>query len=183
MARGVVVSFDRAKGFGFLRSAGYHEDIFVHRSDIDGGATLRPGQRVEFAASETERGLRATRVVPGRPGLSPTMAAAGLLVAALVAATGGLREAGLGWLGAWLGAIGVVTWAAYARDKRRAALHERRVPEAVLLGLALIGGSPAAAAAMLVLRHKTRKPSFLMGFAAVVLAQVAAGMAYWRWIR
>ena len=183
MARGIVVSFDQAKGFGFLRSSSYHEDIFVHRSDVEGGATLRSGQRVEFSASETERGLRASRVIPGRPGLSPAMTAGGLLIAALVGVAGGLREAGLGWFGAWLGAIGAVTWAAYAWDKRRAGLHERRVPEAVLLGLALAGGSPAAAVAMFTLRHKTRKASFLLGFAGVVAVQVALAVAYWRWGR
>jgi len=183
MARGVVVSFDSIKGFGFIRSRSYHEDVFVHRSDVDGGATLRSGQRVEFSAAETERGLRARWVVPGRVGISPAMAAGALLIAVLVGMTESLRRTGLQWFGAWLGAIGAVTWAAYAWDKRRAALGERRVRESVLLGLALIGGSPAAAVAMFTLRHKTRKPRFLAGFAAVVAVQVAAGVAYWRWGR
>ena len=181
MARGVVVSFDRRRGFGFVRSSSYPEDVFVHLSSIDGGQPLTIGQRVEFVAEPDERGLRAKRVVPGRPGLSPTLAAAGFMIAVLFAVAGGLHKAGLGWLGAWLGAIGVLTWATYAWDKRRAAVEKRRVPEAVLLGLALIGGSPAAAVAMVVLHHKTRKPSFLMGFAAVVLVQVALVAAYLRW--
>ena len=183
MARGVVVSFDSIKGFGFIRSSSFHEDVFVHRSDVDGGVALRSGQRVEFAASETEKGLRAVRVVPGHAGLSPAMVAGGLLVAVLVGITEGLRRAGLQWFGAWLGAIGAVTWAAYAWDKRRAAPGERRVRESVLLGLALIGGSPAAAVAMFTLRHKTRKPRFLAGFAAVVAVQVVAGLVWWRWGR
>lgn len=178
MARGVVVSFDLHRGFGFIRSASYPDDVFVHISAVEGHAPLRSGQRVEFVAEPDERGLRAKRVVPGARGLSPAMSAAGILIAVLIGVAEVLRRLGLGWFGAWLGAIGVVTWVAYAWDKRQATLDRRRVPEAVLLGLALVGGSPAAAMAMLVLRHKTRKRSFLMGFAGVLVAQVGMAAAY-----
>ncbi len=103
-----------------------------------------------------------------------------MLVAALVAIEEGLRHLGLRWYAALVGAIWGVTWFVYARDKRRAGLGERRVPEAVLLGLALVGGSPAAAVAMLILRHKTRKASFLLKFAAVVALQVALAVVVFR---
>ena len=36
MARGVVVSFDLHKGFGFIRSPDYREDVFVHVTAVDG---------------------------------------------------------------------------------------------------------------------------------------------------
>jgi uncharacterized membrane protein YsdA (DUF1294 family)/cold shock CspA family protein len=183
MASGVVVSFDLGKGFGFIRSPEYREDIFVHVEEVDGRVPLRSGQRVRFVAKDTERGLRATRVVPGSVGLSPAMSAAGFLVAILVAVTGALHKAGLGWVGAYLGAIGTATWAAFAWDKRQAGLGGRRVPEAVLLGLSLLGGSPAAAVAMFILRHKTSKPSFQAKFAMVVVAQVAAIGGWWLWRR
>ncbi len=183
MARGVVVSFDNRRGFGFIRSPEFREDVFVHVEAVDGRVPLRSGQRVEFAAEAAGRGPRAIRVVPGRQGLSPAMAAGGLLIAVLVASAGTLRKLGLAWFGAWLGAVGLASWFAFAWDKRQAGVGGRRVPEAVLLGLALAGGSPASAVAMLVLRHKTRKPTFLLGFAAVVLAQVGAVAAYFRWGR
>ena len=51
------------------------------------------------------------------------------------------------------------------------------MPEAVLLGLALVGGSPAAALAMGLLRHKTRKPPFLVAFAVVLLVQAGLLLA------
>ena len=183
MAPGVVVSFDLRKGFGFIRSPEYREDVFVHVEDVDGRVPLKSGQRVRFDAEATGRGLRATRVVPGRMGLSPTMAAAGLLIAVLVAITGGLHKAGVGWIGAYLGAIGVATWAAFAWDKRQAGLQARRVPESVLLGLSMLGGSPAAAVAMSILRHKSSKVSFRVKFAIVVVAQVAALTGWWLWRR
>jgi uncharacterized membrane protein YsdA (DUF1294 family) len=75
-------------------------------------------------------------------------------------------------LQAWLIGINLVTLAAYAYDKQIAGGGRVRVPEAVLLGLALLGGSPAAAAAILLLRHKSGKPAFLVPFALIVLLQL-----------
>jgi uncharacterized membrane protein YsdA (DUF1294 family)/cold shock CspA family protein len=178
MASGVVVSFDLSRGFGFIRSPEYREDVFVHVEAVEGRVPLRSGQRVQFEAQPSERGLRATKVVPGRVGLSPTMAAAGLLIAVLVVVTLGLHRIGLGWIGAYLGAIGVATWTTFAWDKRQAGLEGRRVPESVLLGLSLIGGSPVAVVAMYVLRHKSSKRSFQIKFAAVVIVQ---GLALFGW--
>jgi uncharacterized membrane protein YsdA (DUF1294 family)/cold shock CspA family protein len=181
MASGVVVSFDRRRGFGFIRSREFREDVFVHVEAVDGRVPLRAGQRVEFVAKPSDRGPRATRVVPGRVGISPSMAAIGLLVAALVVLTYGLHRAGLGWFGAYLGAISAATWAVFAWDKRQANRDERRVPESVLLGLSALGGSPAGALAIFVLRHKSSKPSFLAKFAVVVVAQVVAIGAWIAW--
>lgn len=56
--------------------------------------------------------------------------------------------------------INVLTFGLYAIDKRHAYYKKWRVPEAVLLGLAVIGGSYGASAAMLLFRHKTRHKAF-----------------------
>jgi uncharacterized membrane protein YsdA (DUF1294 family) len=64
-------------------------------------------------------------------------------------------------------------------DKQRAIRGDRRIPEADLLALALIGGSPGAFAARHLFRHKTRKQPFstyLMLIAAVQLG-AAIGLA------
>ena len=42
-------------------------------------------------------------------------------------------------------------------DKQLAKHHQRRIPEATLLGAAFLGGSLLG---MLIFRHKTRKPKF-----------------------
>lgn len=58
--------------------------------------------------------------------------------------------------------INVLAFGLYAIDKRRAYYHLWRIPEYILLGLALIGGAYGAGAAMMLFRHKTLRRSFLI---------------------
>lgn len=183
MTPGVVVSFDKQRGFGFIRSNAFAEDVFVHVRAVNGGRLLTAGQRVWFSAEPSEKGLRAVRVEPGRVGLAPHVAlAAGLAVVLTVSTLIFRLSMGWGWFMAWMAAINPVTLAVFAIDKRRATRGDRRISEAALLGLALIGGSPGAAVAMPLLRHKTRKKSFQLAFAAVVAVQILAACGLW-WIR
>lgn len=48
-------------------------------------------------------------------------------------------------------------------DKHYARKKCRRIPEAVLIGIAFIGGSVGALIGMYMVRHKTRKPLFVFG--------------------
>ena len=57
-------------------------------------------------------------------------------------------------------AINLITFALCGWDKRRARLHQWRVPEARLLTLGLAGGCFGLWAAMKVFRHKTRHKKF-----------------------
>jgi uncharacterized membrane protein YsdA (DUF1294 family) len=68
--------------------------------------------------------------------------------------------------------VSVTTFAACGWDKARAVTRGRRVPERVLLGLALLGGSPGLLVGMAVFRHKTRSPGFLISLAAISLLQL-----------
>lgn len=74
---------------------------------------------------------------------------------------------------AWLVAVNAVALLAYGYDKGIAGGNRTRIPEAVLLGLALIGGTLGAVAGMLLFRHKTSKPAFLVPFALIVVLQLA----------
>lgn len=60
----------------------------------------------------------------------------------------------------YIAAINVFTYAVFAIDKRQAESAGRRIPEATLLQLALVGGSIGAKLAERRLRHKTRKEPF-----------------------
>lgn len=53
-------------------------------------------------------------------------------------------------------------------DKRKAVLHRYRIPESVLLSVALCGGSFGCYAAMRSFRHKTRKPLFSIGIPILI---------------
>ncbi|WP_242443406.1 DUF1294 domain-containing protein [Sphingobium sp. LB126] len=60
----------------------------------------------------------------------------------------------------------------FRQDKAAAIAGRRRIPEADLLGLALIGGSPGALLARHLFRHKTRKQPFSMLLQLIVLVQL-----------
>jgi uncharacterized membrane protein YsdA (DUF1294 family) len=80
-----------------------------------------------------------------------------------------------------LALINLATFAAFAIDKRRARLRERRIAESTLLQFALLGGSPGAYAGRRVFRHKTRKQPFVAQLHTIAVLQLAAaGVAgYW----
>lgn len=81
---------------------------------------------------------------------------------------------------AMLLAINLWTVLRFWQDKARARAGERRVPEADLLGLALIGGTPGAYLARRLFRHKTRKQPFNTYLRLIALLQIGliVGLAW-----
>jgi uncharacterized membrane protein YsdA (DUF1294 family) len=78
---------------------------------------------------------------------------------------------GLGSTASYLLGINAATALLYLYDKAVAGGRYLRVPEAVLHGAALAGGTPAAFAAQLLLSHKTRKGSFQTVFRLIAAFQ------------
>jgi len=79
--------------------------------------------------------------------------------------------------------LNLLTFAAFGLDKALARAQRRRIPEARLLGLALIGGTPGAYAGRALFRHKTRKQPFVSQLHATALFQlVAVGAALGWWL-
>ena len=80
----------------------------------------------------------------------------------------------------WLGVVSVLTFALFGWDKLMAKAR-RRVPEAALLGCALLGGAIGGLLGMEVFRHKTRKPlfRFLIPLALCAQAALLAWAALW----
>ena len=60
------------------------------------------------------------------------------------------------------------------QDKQRARAGERRISEANLLGLALIGGSPGAFLGRRLFRHKTTKEPFSTQLLVIAALQIGA---------
>lgn len=79
----------------------------------------------------------------------------------------------LAWVAGWT----PVAFAAYGLDKRVADRGGWRIPEAVLHGLALVGGVLGAWAGRAWFRHKTQKPVFLV--VLVLASALWAGIALW----
>ena len=73
----------------------------------------------------------------------------------------------------YLIAINVVTFFLYGIDKWKAKRSKWRIPEATLLGLAVIGGSIGAWIGMKVWNHKTMHKKFKYGLPLILLAQIA----------
>lgn len=78
--------------------------------------------------------------------------------------------------------VSLITWIAYAVDKRAAQAGRWRIAESTLHWLELLGGWPGAIAAQQWMRHKTQKAGFRAVFWLMVLLHVAALVAwvYWR---
>ena len=68
--------------------------------------------------------------------------------------------------------INIFTFLLYGADKYKARRGEWRIKETVLLGLAAIGGSPAAWIAMYMFHHKTKKPKFYLGVPVLLTIHV-----------
>ena len=86
-------------------------------------------------------------------------------------------------VGAWLLAVNLVALLTYGYDKAVAGSANTRVPERVLLILALAGGTVGALAGMWAFRHKTAKKSFRVRIGLVIGAQTALVGVYYFWIR
>ena len=61
-------------------------------------------------------------------------------------------------------------------DKRRARLHRWRIPEKVLFGVSLLGGSAGTWAGMYLFRHKTKHWYFRYGLPALLAVQILLGV-------
>ena len=79
----------------------------------------------------------------------------------------------------YLAVINVVTFFLYGIDKLKAKHSRWRVPEATLIGMAVLGGSIGAWMGMKVWRHKTQHNKFKYGIPLILLIQIA--LTGWIW--
>ncbi len=81
-------------------------------------------------------------------------------------------------VGAYILLLSLADFCLMGVDKRRARLGRWRIPERVLLGLALLGGSPGGVLGMKLFRHKTHHWYFRYGLPGMLILQ-AALLAAW----
>jgi uncharacterized membrane protein YsdA (DUF1294 family) len=67
----------------------------------------------------------------------------------------------------------------YGYDKLCARAGCQRIPERTLLGLSLAGGAVGGLVAMLLMRHKIRKPVFFVAQAVGIVAHIVIVIVWW----
>lgn len=77
-------------------------------------------------------------------------------------------------LAIYLLVINIAAFCMYGIDKSAAVRQKSRIPNRVLLGMAVIGGSVGALAGMHVFRHKTQKWYYTITVPLIMLIQIAA---------
>ena len=71
----------------------------------------------------------------------------------------------------YLAVMNVIGVAVMWSDKKRARLHRWRIPEKVLFGVSLLGGSAGTWAGMYLFRHKTKHWYFVAGMPLIWFAR------------
>lgn len=62
------------------------------------------------------------------------------------------------------------------------AIRRHRIPEATLMTVGILFGAPAMYLTMQLIRHKTRKPKFSVGFPVIIAVQLAAAAVINIWV-
>ena len=73
----------------------------------------------------------------------------------------------------YLAFVNLLLFVLMGADKAKAKRGSRRVPEATLFFLAVVGGSLGGLLGMAAFHHKTLHRSFRIGFPAILIAQLA----------
>ena len=76
----------------------------------------------------------------------------------------------------YLTTINVATFFLFGIDKWKAKRSQWRIAEAMLLGLAVMGGSLGAWSGMKIWHHKTRHKKFKYGIPFILLIQIAIAL-------
>jgi uncharacterized membrane protein YsdA (DUF1294 family)/cold shock CspA family protein len=181
--QGRIAKWNDERGFRFISPSEGGGSVFVHITSFP-RSDRRPGvnEAVSYTLTFDSHGrpqANDVRFVIGTRSASParresaapiTLAISFLAAVTALVASGRLE---MSWLVLYYGAS-IVTYGVYARDKTAAQNAGRRVPESTLHLMSLVGGWPGALIAQVLLRHKTRKTSFLIGYWLTVIVNCVA---------
>ncbi|MEP6907855.1 MAG: DUF1294 domain-containing protein [Pseudoxanthomonas sp.] len=203
---GKVQDWNDERGYGFIApldtSHGGGRTFFHIRDYRQQGRRPEPGELVKYLVDRQDDGRwRATQVIraaqPVRKSKSPAHKSASPRNP-YTAGRDALRVAlvlGYAALLAWAIdrellplesafapiLMSIVTYLAYAADKHLAQRERQRIPEANLHLLEFLCGWPGALFSQRVLRHKSRKASYLIQFWLMVTLNVCATGAWIYW--
>ena len=177
---GTVVTWKGDRGYGFIRPDHGGADVFFHVSVLPRGQRKpRPDDRMRYRTAVRDGRVRATEARLEGFAPSPLL----LVIAAWFAATLALVTFALldivrpPWPILVYLVVSAVAFVLYAVDKGRAGTGARRMPEATLHAVELLGGWPGALLAQQYYRHKTKKTSYQVVFWLIALSHVG----FWSW--
>jgi uncharacterized membrane protein YsdA (DUF1294 family)/cold shock CspA family protein len=185
--QGRIAKWNDERGFGFISPSEEGDSVFVHISSLPhSGRRPSVNEAVSYTLAFDSQGrpqANDVRFIVGSRSASPmrqiprsgiavpiAFAMSFLIALAALAAVGRLE---ISFLALYYG-VSIITYGSYARDKTAAQNAGRRTPESTLHLMSLVGGWPGALIAQVLLRHKTRKPSFLIGYWFTVIVNCIA---------
>jgi uncharacterized membrane protein YsdA (DUF1294 family)/cold shock CspA family protein len=181
--QGRITSWKDDQGYGFITPNGGGGEIFAHIRAFDRRQGRPTGNEIvtyelSFDARRRARAIKVAFVAPqpaaapgqGQGRLAPLFAIAFLGFVGLAVFVGRLPIAVL----ALYLLASLLSFFAYAFDKLAAQRQQWRTRESTLHLFALFGGWPGALAAQRLLRHKSAKASFQLGYWFTVLLNCAA---------
>lgn len=171
--KGCVVRFNRAKGYGFIKTKQMDKDIFFHISHVKNNDRLFIGGQVEFEVLQSKKGPEAVSVLLKTKQSSPFLRY-GLVSIILCLLFSIYFAQKMDFFMSYFCAINLVIFILYGYDKIIAGSDKLRVPENIFHFLALIGATPAAFVAQIFFRHKTLKGSFQAMFWMIALLQIGS---------
>ena len=165
--QGVVIQWDRKKGYGFIQSKQVSKHVFCHVSECDFYGHPKVGQQVTFVlttnAEGRDRAEQVRRVGQSRFASVSWRVALVLIYAIALSVLIVTQRIGI-WILMLVSVLSVVCYLVYWLDKRAAQLDQWRTRERSLHLLAVLGGWPGALIAQGRLRHKSRKLGFQVVF-------------------
>ena len=182
-----IAEWDSARGYGTLEYG--NVPVVVHRSDCAKHYRPKVGDMIRFTLGNDDRGRScAKNVMPTKVGLITTLTSPVVLACLLaLPALAAYRSRFDGrWIALYAVLLSVITYRAYASDKKRARTRNWRIPEARLHLLELLGGWPGAWLAQKRLRHKSSKVRYQLIFWMIVVCyQFAAfdSLQVWQFSR
>jgi len=181
--KGKLIKWNEDKAFGFIAPTGGGDHVFIHKTALSNrNRTPKVNDIITFSISKDNQGRYCAdeATFTGEKlkkkqakNVSKFSIYLSVIFLALITTAYFLGHIPKNLVFVYLGAS-VITFLAYASDKSKAQRGDWRTPESTLHMFSLIGGWPGAAIAQQLLRHKSQKKEFRVGFWFTVLANSGA---------